>query len=296
MKNIHFFLFCLFFSLSFFACKKTVEIEYTISPASLNFKASGGQAEFTVDIKFPAIVESIGVLDTTWCRINTIGTSPMRVIVIVAPNTKGRERNTSVILNLTLDETRISTTVPISQEAAYIGEWILIHGVKWALCNVELPGKFAAHPEDAGMFYQWNRKIGWSAADTMLNSNGGTTWPDFGAIGETWEKENDPCPVGWRVPTTAEQHSLASASNEWTTLNGVDGRMFGTEEPRLFLPAAGNRHYNNGALGNVGTHGYYWSRSINDANVFYLYFFNTDVRANIVANRAYGFSVRCVAE
>ena len=40
---------------------------------------------------------------------------------------------------------------------------VVINGVRWATCNVDAPGNFAANPEDAGMFYQWNRKVGWSA-------------------------------------------------------------------------------------------------------------------------------------
>ncbi|MDR1197516.1 MAG: hypothetical protein LBK94_00690, partial [Prevotellaceae bacterium] len=40
---------------------------------------------------------------------------------------------------------------------------VTINGVKWAACNVDAPGTFAANPEDAGMFYQWNRKVPWSS-------------------------------------------------------------------------------------------------------------------------------------
>jgi len=37
-------------------------------------------------------------------------------------------------------------------------EGVVINGVKWATRNVAAPGTFAANPQDAGMFYQWNRK------------------------------------------------------------------------------------------------------------------------------------------
>ncbi|MCL2510946.1 MAG: hypothetical protein FWF09_02730 [Bacteroidales bacterium] len=42
--------------------------------------------------------------------------------------------------------------------------------MKWAIWNVDKPGTFAAKPEDAGTFYQWNRKIGWSSTNPMVNS------------------------------------------------------------------------------------------------------------------------------
>ena len=47
------------------------------------------------------------------------------------------------------------------------------------ICNVDAPGTFAAKPEDAGMLYLWNRKIGWSDSAQLINSNGGTTWDNI---------------------------------------------------------------------------------------------------------------------
>jgi len=44
---------------------------------------------------------------------------------------------------------------------------------------VDAPGTFAAKPEDAGMLYLWNRKIGWSDSAQLINSNGGTTWDNI---------------------------------------------------------------------------------------------------------------------
>jgi len=176
-------------------------------------------------------------------------------------------------------------------------EWVEINGVKWATRNVEMPGAFAANPEDAGMFYQWNRKVGWSSTDPMVNSNGGTIWDSSDAEGDTWEKANDPCPTGWRVPTREEQVSLVNSGSEWTTLNGVNGRVFGNGDNLLFLPAAGCRGYTNGAVGFVGTGGLYWSSSYNNTTYAYnLYFNSTSVNAGYGSNRATGFSVRCVAE
>jgi hypothetical protein len=40
----------------------------------------------------------------------------------------------------------------------------------WATRNVDAPGTFAEAPESAGMFYQWNRNIGWSTTDPVINS------------------------------------------------------------------------------------------------------------------------------
>ena len=54
-----------------------------------------------------------------------------------------------------------------------------INGVVWATRNVDTPGTFATRPESAGMLYRWNRRIGWSATDPIVDSNGNTTWEQF---------------------------------------------------------------------------------------------------------------------
>ena len=177
-------------------------------------------------------------------------------------------------------------------------EGVVINGIRWATRNVDMPGTFAAKPEDPGMFYQWNRKIGWSSTDPMVNSDGGTTWDDSEATGNTWEKPNDPCPTGWRVPTQSEHQSLADAGSQWTTINGVNGRIFGVGNNTLFLPAAGYRYYSNGTVNHEGAYGNYCSSSCGSTtSSYHLYIYNTLVSAtNSSLTRAAGFSVRCIAE
>ena len=289
--------FCLFLSLPFFACEKPpVEIEYTISPESLSIPAAGGAYEFTVSVEAPATVESVKP-SAAWCEVSTSGASPVTVVVTVAPNTD-EARSTEVVVSIKSGDTKTSATVKITQDGAEVEEGILINGIKWATRNVDMPGTFAANPEDAGMFYQWNRKIGWSSTDPMINSEGGTTWDISYPEGDTWERVNDPCPSGWRVPTVAELESLVNAGSEWTTLNGVNGRIIGSGEPTLFLPAAGNRSRLTGALGNVGMRGIYWSsatRSTTGASFLSLDSGNFYVTSG-GGTRGIGFSVRCVAE
>ena len=181
------------------------------------------------------------------------------------------------------------------------GQGVTINGVTWATCNVDKPGIFAANPEDAGMFYQWNRKVGWSATDPLVNSDGGTTWnPDLETGITGWEKANDPCPAGWRVPTLEEMKNLLYATDrvneEWTTVTGIDGRKFTDNENgmSIFLPAAGYRSDNDGTLGNAGLFGYYWFLSGISYMAFgsggaFLYNVNTSIRR-------FGYSVRCVAD
>jgi len=175
---------------------------------------------------------------------------------------------------------------------------VVIGGIKWARCNVNTPGTFAANPQDAGMFYQWNSAIGWSATDPMVDSNGSTVWLDswVGNGATSWESANDPCPAGWRMPTSDEFNTLANAGSEWTT-TPAPGRIFGSGSNIVFFPATGYRSFSSGALSNVGSNGYYWSAAPPSAPYGYgLYFSNGPGDSSTNGSRAYGFTVRCVAQ
>ena len=119
---------------------------------------------------------------------------------------------------------------------------VVIGGYRWATRNVGAPGTFAATPEDPGMFFQWNRSVGWPATGPV------TGWDTSFAQGTAWYQANDPCPRGWRVPTQAEFNALRAAGSEWTVQNGVPGRTFGTPPNQIFLPAAGWRYNIDGSL------------------------------------------------
>jgi len=178
-------------------------------------------------------------------------------------------------------------------------EWVEISGVKWATCNVDKPGTFAAKSENAGMFYQWNRKTGWSSTDPLVNHEGGTTWDSSISEGDSWEKANNPCPTGWRVPTLEEQQSLLAAGSEWATLNGFKGRYFGSGEHTVFFPAAGGRFNDDGTLLYVDTIGFYCSSSPDNSDCTFALGFGNE-EEGIWVSEAYrrqdAFSVRCVRE
>ena len=144
---------------------------------------------------------------------------------------------------------------------------IEINGVIWAPCNVDVPGTFAANPEDTGMFYQWNRKKAWPTTGEVSD------WDYTVPEGDTWEKSNDPSPAGWRVPTDDEVDKLLDkekVTDEWITLNGIKGKKFTdkTNDLSIFLPVAGYRvesckiyidpHF--------GLYGSYWNREQEDDN------------------------------
>jgi len=178
---------------------------------------------------------------------------------------------------------------------------VIINGVTWATRNVDKPGTFATNPESTGMFYQWNRKIGWSATDPMINSNGGTIWDTSQSLGSTWEKSNDPSPAGWRVPTIYEIQSLLNAekvTSEWTTINGINGRKF-TEIATgnsIFLAAAGCRGYDDGTVCCIGSNGIFWSSTQSGSDVAYRLNFISGNESWFSGIRSFGFNVRSVKD
>ena len=183
-------------------------------------------------------------------------------------------------------------------------EGVVINGVKWATRNVDVPGTFAVNPESAGMFYQWNRRVGWSTTDPIVNSNRGTSWESSIPLGTTWERVNDPSPTGWRVPTIAEIRSLLDTDKVGTgfvTQNGVTGRKFTDLETynSLFFPTAGYRvtSGDDGSLQVSNTAGYYWSSTqYNSSRAFNLQFGTLGALPNDYYERTYGFLVRAVSE
>ena len=168
---------------------------------------------------------------------------------------------------------------------------VTINGVTWATRNVDAPGKFANNPQDAGMFYQWNRKKGWPVTGTV------TGWPTTPASGTTWATANDPCPTGWRVPTKAELEALVAAGTAFGTYDGVNGVYAGSAPDRIFLPLSGSRFSLDGRIIYIGDAGAYWSSIQFDGSTAGA--LESFLSGNFVAvfddtNKLYGFSIRCV--
>ena len=179
-------------------------------------------------------------------------------------------------------------------------EGVIIGGIKWATRNVDKPGTFTANPEDPGMFYQWNSKVGWKYSAPLTPSDGTSTWKsDWNGNGAaSWEKSNDPCPAGWRMPSQGELNALRSSGSVWMTVNSMNGRRFGSGSNTVFLPAAGHRVNVGGTLDGAGSGGYYWSSTAlgyGESLAYYLHFGSGSAYL-YNSHRANGISCRCVAE
>ena len=184
----------------------------------------------------------------------------------------------------------------LPSDAQAFDRGVVINGVKWASRNVASPGTFAAGPEDAGMFYQWNNKKAWETSGDEVSG-----WDSSISADEAWAASHDPSPAGWRVPTHAEFVSLFDedkVSSVWTNQGGVEGRQFTDKASgnSIFLPAAGYRSSDDGALGLVGMQGNYWRGTTYGSDGAYgVFFYSEGLSMNDGEDRDFAFSIRPVA-
>jgi uncharacterized protein (TIGR02145 family) len=161
-----------------------------------------------------------------------------------------------------------------------------------------------------------NGALGFAAAPT--GSTAGTAndgviagWSTSAAANNSWlttggaKTANDPCPAGYRVPTSAEwagvnSNNTVSRSGAWTSSATYYSSALhygpNASTKLLTLPAAGSRHFTDGLLSNRGSNGYYWSSTEFSASALNLFFDSSFVNPASSSSRNFGFSLRCIAE
>lgn len=187
-----------------------------------------------------------------------------------------------------------------------------------------------------GYLYQWGRKndghqlrnsptqngpvhVSTPAPEPKFINSGGNwhTTPDDVALwsGDITGGPNNPCPTGFRVPTTTQWGGIykggfsngfanTATQNTWSWTGR--GYLVG---PLLYLPATGYRHQYDGSLQDVGnpndtvlTWGNYWSCNFSPANkwkAFKLSWSDSGFlrfqETNSTSAKSTGHSVRCIA-
>lgn len=155
--------------------------------------------------------------------------------------------------------------------------------------------------ENANIFYA----VGYSKPNDWLSPQDDKLW-NAGTEEKPIKTEYDPCPNGWRVPTTTELEHLCQNYSQWTTnVEDQPGFWFcgssdyATNIPQVFFPASGVLSYLDGEATSRGLEGHYWSSSpgtnwyYDGSNFLY-------IRHNYAGVpdfcRAKGCAVRCVRE
>ena len=170
-------------------------------------------------------------------------------------------------------------------------------GLLWAKKNVG-----ADAPTDDGLYFSWGNVDGHAAGsgyefsqEVYDSTPGKNIETDLGI-------DSDAAHVNlgepWRMPTKDEfQELYDNCTSEWTSLDGVAGRLFTSNinGKSVFLPASG--YYNGTFLSSHGATGVYWASSYySDTFAYYLQLNSTEVHPQYHQVRHWGFTVRAVRD
>lgn len=239
MKSIKYLMGALFALLALAGCNEndsdyvigTNLNEFAVYPVAIPASANGGEYELSITGNVPWTIALTGSNSTAseWCTVSeSSGTGAKVVTVKIKPSTSFVKLRSVFIEVKSGDKTLKSRVL---QQTMVLGEdEVLINGMVWSTKNIGQPGTFAASPDDAGMYYQFNRKVGYPSGPQ--GDPAPANWPaEYTNESTDWLPENDPSPEGWRVPTTAEMVALWNLGATWVskaqTGFKVDGIIIG---------------------------------------------------------------------
>ena len=193
--------------------------------------------------------------------------------------------NGNVILDMTDTQ---ETQLTINTEYVDLGL-----SVKWATMNIG-----AEKESDYGIMFAWGQTDNAVATNFVDSENYPYSWKSYKYCNGTFNtltKYNTSSLYGenpdnittlesvddvatqimgsdWRMPTKAEwQELLNNTTNEWTQVNGVNGRKFTASNGNsIFIPAAGDCY--DGSVDSVGYHGYVWSSSLHTSSPYFAWY------------------------
>jgi len=204
---------------------------FGVYPIAIPVSAEGGTYELTITGNEAWTIELTESNSSAadWCTLSEASGNGQKVITLTITPSTSFVKFRSTIINVKSD-TRVLRS-KVLQETMVLGEdEVLINGMVWSTKNIGAPGSFASSPDDPGMYYQFNRKIGYPSGPQ--GDPAPENWPgSYTNDGTDWLPENDPSPEGWRVPTTAEMVALWELGATWVskaqTGFSVDGLIIG---------------------------------------------------------------------
>ena len=157
-------------------------------------------------------------------------------------------------------------------------------GTKWATQNVG-----ARKPSESGLYFQWGDTQGYTAEQVRIGEGKkkfADDWSDYKwgvnpnftkyIVHSELDLEDDAAHVhmggDWHMPTPNQiQELIDNTTNEWTTQDGVYGRLFTSKKDSsksiFFIPEAGGAWGGSGR--SSGGYGGVWSSMLNTGSVSY---------------------------
>lgn len=176
-----------------------------------------------------------------------------------------------------LGASRVAISSTDTQAYGYLFQWgrladghqIRNSSTTTTLSNSDTPGRVNFIISNSSAHWDWR------------NPQNNNLWQGVNGI-------NNPCPDGYRLPTSAEWNA---ERRSWSSNNAS-----GAFASPLKLPVTGSRSFENGLLFSVGSSGRYWTSSISDINATYLVFHSGRDALMFSNHRTHGISIRCIKD
>jgi len=257
---------------------------------------SGVSQTITVDVSFPGYYEMRAQANgVTFSSSGNFTSTGLHDIVLSASGTPDNYGTHTFALSANTATCNFDRTTILTVTSPT--------GKIWMAYNLGATAPSSSISDQYGGYYQWGRgsdghEIETSPTTTTLSSTDDPNHGDFITGNANWQITvnynlwqgltgiNNPCPSGFRIPTSAELVA------EFTSLN-IKGAA-SAYNSILKLPAAGNRH-NSNKMEFRGSEGRYWTSTVTTSSNYYR-IGTTSSRIDVAYNKSNGLSVRCIQE
>ena len=192
---------------------------------------SGGQYPVTV-ASSGAWTASVSAGDESWLTLDKSTGEQGETVTTL--NVEPLENNDRRDATVTVTVGEMMEQLHVSQ-----GYGTVIGNLMWSKCDVGEPNTFTSSPDIRGLLYQYDSKVGYQYVENDQTTPAGYVTGAY-AGGDTWQEANNPCPPGWRIPTSDELSSLVGNNENkkfyWGWWHEMQGAYIGSVDASSATP------------------------------------------------------------